>query len=128
MTAVAATYEQDFPGTKEHVAKAREFVAGLVAHLDTVRKGEIELCASELATNAVLHTMSGAPDGTYTIGVEISPTTVVLAVTDLGPALIPRPRTSPEEHGRGLVLVAALADHFVRRDTEAIAAFDIGGW
>ncbi len=124
MTAVAATYEQDFPGTKEHVAKAREWIAGFVAHLGTMRAGEIELCVSELATNAVLHTMSGAPDGTYTISVAINPTTVAITVTDLGPALIPRPRVSPEEHGRGLVLVAELADHFVRRDGEVIAVFD----
>ncbi len=124
MTAVAATYEQDFPGTKEHVAKAREWIAGLVAHLGPVRKGEIEVCVSELATNAVLHTMSGAPDGTYTISVDVFPTTVTITVTDLGPTLIPRPRVSPEEHGRGLVLVAALADHLVRRGNESIAVFD----
>jgi serine/threonine-protein kinase RsbW len=127
VTAVAATYQQEFPGTKEIVAKAREWIAGLVAHLDTVRKGEIELCVSELATNAVLHTMSGAPDGTYAIRADITVSTVAITVTDMGPALIPRPRTSPEEHGRGLVLVAALADHFVHRDAETIAIFDIGG-
>ena len=121
---VVTLYQQEFPGTKEMVAKAREFVAGLVAHLGPVRKGEIELCTSELATNAVLHTMSGAPDGAYTISVAISETTVAITVTDLGPTLIPRPRVSPEEHGRGLVLVAELADHFVRRDGEVIAVFD----
>ena len=118
------TYEQEFPGRADAVAKAREWIAGLVAHLGTIRAGEIELCVSELATNVVLHTMSGAPDGTYKITATVSEASVTITVTDLGPTLIPRPRVSPEEHGRGLVLVAELADHFVYRDAEAIAVFD----
>lgn len=118
------TYEQEFPGTKESVSKAREWVMGLVAHVGSTTAGEIEICVSELATNAVLHTMSGAPLGTYTITVALSATTVTVVVTDQGPALVPMPR-EPEESGRGLYLVEALADLFVRHGTESIATFDL---
>ncbi len=125
-TAVVSLYEQDFPGTKEHVAKAREWIAGLLAPLGTFRQGEIEVCVSELATNAVLHTMSGADYGTYTIRAEITAHMVTVTVIDMGPALIPRPRISPEEHGRGFVLVDELADNSARIDNQAIASFDLG--
>lgn len=118
------TYEQEFAGSKEMVAKAREWVAGLVAHTGPVRAAEIELCASELATNAVLHSMSGSPQGTYAITVKVMETTVTLVVTDQGPTLIPLPRRPADESGRGVFLVEQLADEYVRHGNESIALFD----
>jgi serine/threonine-protein kinase RsbW len=96
-----------FTGEKQTVAAVRSWVAGLVA--DTGRVDDVVLAASELATNAVLHTMSGAPTCTFTVRVAIDNGRVYLTVIDLGPALIPEQRPDGES-GRGLPLVYGVAD------------------
>lgn len=55
-----------FPGTSRHVAVARNYVEDHVADWPEDDRFNIGLCASEVVTNAVLHTRSGrrsGPDG-----------------------------------------------------------------
>lgn len=116
------TYEQEFPGTPEAVARVREWAAGLVSH--TGREAEIVLAISEMAANAVLHSMSGAPGGTFVARITIVGSTVTLVLIDQGPLLIPRPRRPVEESGRGLPLVAEVSSAFARHGNKAIAVFE----
>lgn len=97
------------PATVEAVPQARHALRGSVrAGIPAEPLDTLELLVSELVTNAVQH----APH-TSTVTVELLRTgrTMRIAVTDAG-VLLPRPRTSVEsadEHGRGLMLVEALA-------------------
>jgi anti-sigma regulatory factor (Ser/Thr protein kinase) len=102
-----------FPGLPESIGQARAWVAGLLP-AGCPRADDVALVVSELATNAVLHSASGAPGGVFEIRVDVEPGVVAVAVADAGPALVPASRQG--EFGRGLVLVATLADAY-----EAIA-------
>jgi serine/threonine-protein kinase RsbW len=69
------------------------------------------LAVSELATNAIAHTSSGLPGGTFAVSVQAESGGVLIRVRDEGarttPALAdPAPDA---EHGRGLQIVAAVA-------------------
>ena len=69
--------------------------------------------ASELATNAVVHTRSGEPGGSLTVsvGTSLQPPAVCISVRDEGaadgPVIAREDRES--EHGRGLAIVTVLA-------------------
>ncbi|KPI21865.1 hypothetical protein OK074_7294 [Actinobacteria bacterium OK074] len=98
-----------YPATEESVPRARHAVAkvlsdwGLSQLVDVAR-----LLVSELTTNAVTHTdaaMFGASvtrTGSYSVRIVVTDTSRTR----------PDPVTTPgeDEHGRGLLLVAALAD------------------
>ncbi|MEU3830275.1 ATP-binding protein [Streptomyces sp. SID161] len=74
------------------------------------RRDDVLLCVSELATNALLH---GVPPGRgYLVRLVLYRGGVLrVEVHDSGPGEVRTPETSPEsERGRGLLLVAALAD------------------
>jgi hypothetical protein len=101
-----------FPGELCCVQDARRWAAALLAQAgaDTVIT---ELVASELVTNALLHSRSGGPGGTVTVVVTRAG---VLHVHDLGPVAgscgEPGGRVGGadrEDFGRGLLLVAELA-------------------
>ncbi|MBG0819093.1 ATP-binding protein [Planomonospora sp. ID82291] len=117
------THAAMFPGRLDLVAEARGFVAGLVAGLPCA--DEVVLCASELAANAIEHSASGEPGGTFRIELAVLSGTVTLTVTDQGESLVPRQRRPACEAGRGLLLVEDLADDFTRRGRQAVAVF---GW
>lgn len=108
------------PGQPSEVTKARRWLAGLLG--DHPAADEALLALSELATNAVLHSGSGLPGGTFKVRAGIDPERVLIEVTDLGgpwsadaPETPPGPDASnspPESdrlRGRGLAIVAKLA-------------------
>lgn len=67
-------------------------------------------CVSELVSNAVLH---GRPAITLEVSTEPPGIGIIVAVTDLGPDLPVTGANRPDStnpHGRGLLIVAALAD------------------
>jgi len=106
------------PGRPEHVRDARRFVARAIGE-DYSRSDTALLLASELVTNAVLHSKSRLPGGTVTIVVARSPDEVLVVVADNGancrvPVLHPVPDSDgmPPESGNGLLLVASLADRW----------------
>jgi anti-sigma regulatory factor (Ser/Thr protein kinase) len=98
-----------FPGLAEQVGAARRFVRAVLDGRTETHM--IELLVSELATNAVLHTASGLPDGWFVVHVVVFADRVRIRVFDLGGKNVPTVITDPngDEHGRGLLTVAALA-------------------
>ncbi|MFE3017826.1 ATP-binding protein [Streptomyces sp. NPDC059256] len=98
-----------FPGRPEQVAEARRFVAALLQGWGSV--DDAVLVVSELAANAVNHTVSGAEGGRFLVSVNFSPDHVRIAVEDQGAPSIPRLKEASmrDEGGRGLVLVSAYA-------------------
>ncbi|MFI7632447.1 ATP-binding protein [Microbispora rosea] len=98
------------PGLPESVSAARSFATGCLP-ADCPRADDVALVVSELATNAVLHSASGAPGGTFVVLVDVEPDAIAVAVADQGPALVPAMRPLGEG-GHGLELVAELADAY----------------
>jgi anti-sigma regulatory factor (Ser/Thr protein kinase) len=86
---------------------AREFVRRSVGSAE-VDAGVAVLLASELATNAIVHT-----GRSFDVWVDVIPAGVWVAVEDRSPTL-PAPRRPPPLGlgGRGLAMVAALADRW----------------
>jgi anti-sigma regulatory factor (Ser/Thr protein kinase) len=75
------------PGRPEEVAAARAFVTGILPPGDkgvAVDPEAATLLTSELVTNAILHTRSGAPGGSVTIVVVDVPDGVLVEVIDDG--------------------------------------------
>jgi anti-sigma regulatory factor (Ser/Thr protein kinase) len=93
------------PGTRlESVARLREWLAAHLAgaHHDLYA---IQVCASELAANAILHSASGL--GSYDVWVGWSDCSVRVVVFDAGPS--PTKPDPNRDGGRGLQVVAGLA-------------------
>ncbi|MEV0633585.1 ATP-binding protein [Streptomyces sp. NPDC050619] len=104
--------QRRFPRARSSVAAARTFA------LDTLtewgycdRRDDVRLCVSELATNALLH---GVPPGReFCLALDADGPLIRVAVRDSGGGWPEVARESTEEcGGRGLRLVAALADDF----------------
>jgi len=101
-----------FPGEPCRVHDARRWAVALLAQAGA-DPAVAELLASELVTNALLHTRSGGPAGTVTVAVTRAG---ALHVHDLGPVTGSCagpggwvPGTDREDFGKGLLLVAELA-------------------
>jgi hypothetical protein len=112
MSGVDAAAFAVFPGERCRVQDARRWAAALLAQVGA-DPGVSELVASELVTNALLHTRSGGPRGTVTVAVTRAG---ALHVHDLGPVagLFAGPGgwvpgADREDFGKGLLLVAELA-------------------
>src|SRR5215467_2425799 len=102
LCAPAATY----PGRPEHVRQVRADAQGLLAGCPAA--DEVILCLSELAANAVLHSDSGRPGGTFTVRIESCPGAHIRIEVedDGGPWLAPAPDPAS---GRGLDIIGVLA-------------------
>ncbi|MFF7649005.1 ATP-binding protein [Streptomyces sp. NPDC007983] len=104
------TGQQLFTRRKPSIQASRQFVTRTLSEWGYVdRLEDIELCVSELATNALLH---GVPPGRlFRVRIEATEEEVRIEVRDSGSgrpiSLTPRPDC---EHGRGLLLVTELAD------------------
>ena len=102
-----------FPGLPAIVPSARRLVRGILA--DSPRSGDIELVASELASNAIRHTPSDEPGGEFTITIRTGPGWARIEVSDVGTGeWHPQPGDGDPgaEYGRGLAIVVAVADKF----------------
>ncbi|WP_320781965.1 ATP-binding protein [Streptomyces sp. CRN 30] len=120
-----------FPGLPEQVAEARHFVAAV---LHGWRGAEAAvLVVSELAANAVQHTLSGADGGRFLVIVDFRAESVRLEVVDQGGDRLPQrcDATSQQEGGRGLTLVAAFSKDWGVADSvdgrSVWADFSLGG-
>jgi anti-sigma regulatory factor (Ser/Thr protein kinase) len=113
-----------FPGEPGRVPEARRWAAAVLAEAGA-DPAIGELLASELVTNAVLHTRSGWPGGTVTVLVTAGR---VLHVHDHGPAAgscAPggwTPGADRADFGRGLVLAAELGAELVHGPAVACPA------
>jgi anti-sigma regulatory factor (Ser/Thr protein kinase) len=102
------------PGTERSVAVGRGFVRDTLGSHHPALDG-VGLSVSELATNAIRHTPSGA-GGRFTIRLAAADRRIRAEVVNDG--MIdgePHPTSEPgadAEHGRGLLLIEALADRW----------------
>jgi anti-sigma regulatory factor (Ser/Thr protein kinase) len=109
------TAARDFPADGRSVQAARDFVTAVLREWPTPRAlvHDVVLLVSELVTNAVIH---GRPP--IELRLRTSDGQVVLEVRDHATYLPRRLRPTPEdEHGRGLQLVALIADRWGTRPT-----------
>lgn len=103
--------ERFYRRDRRSVPAAREFTRWALADwglaADAERSGDVSLCVSELATNALLH---GVPPGRgFLLRLGFDGDVLRAEVHDSG-AGVPRVQEAPDEGGRGLMLVAALSD------------------
>ena len=105
----AVTVTRAFPGSPDQISRVREFVRLVLGPVPVAQ--EAVLLASELATNAVLHTASGN-GGTFEVAVRRTPSAVRIDVRDAGSHQVPVPHLQAHlvEEGRGLSLVNLVAD------------------
>jgi serine/threonine-protein kinase RsbW len=100
------------PGRPEEVSGTRKFVTRTLSALDktpAIDSDAATLLTSELVTNAILHTDSGAPGGTVTIVVIDVPDGVLIEVIDDGSPGMPVVKGDLlATDGHGLFLVQQL--------------------
>jgi serine/threonine-protein kinase RsbW len=102
-------WRRSFPGLAGHVRQAREFAGFLLADLPHV--DDVVLVVSEFAANALRHTASSRPGGSYLLEVRRWRYGASVALTDQGSHKVPRVPEPDDlsECGRGLQTVRALA-------------------
>lgn len=100
-----------YPGIPAIVPSARRFVRGILA--SSPRADDLELIAAELISNAIRHTPAGDEGGEFSISVRTKPGWARLEVADEGTGQWhPHTASDDDEYGRGLAIIAALADRF----------------
>lgn len=106
MPAETAAFERAYPGTASQPRHVRADLAAVATGCPAA--DSLLLLASELATNAILHSRSGHPDRTFTVRAALCPGAYArVEVEDQG-----GPWTAgkhDDHHGRGLAIVAAVA-------------------
>jgi anti-sigma regulatory factor (Ser/Thr protein kinase) len=107
---------QAFPTRPDQVRLARALVRETLG--DAPVTADAVLICSELATNAILHSVSAHPGGSFTVRAESHPGDHAwLEVHDQGGRWVHQPRATG---GRGLALVDELATHWdIRGDDTA---------
>ncbi|MEU6403721.1 ATP-binding protein [Streptomyces sp. NPDC046985] len=108
-------YQRDqlYGRDRRSVPAARRFAVWSLRYwglAEWARAGDVALCVSELATNALVH---GVPPGRgFLLRIRYDGAVVRLEVHDSGSGapVIPDDPDASDEGGRGLLLVAALSD------------------
>ena len=99
-----------FPGLPAIVPSVRKFVRGILAGSPSA--DDMELIAAELASNAIRHSPAGQDGGQFTVTVRTGHGWARIEVSDSGTGEWHAPQGADleAEYGRGLAIVAALAD------------------
>jgi Histidine kinase-like ATPase domain len=96
-----------FPGEDRQLGALRRWLASLLP--DCPARDDVSIVATELCSNAILHTASGRR-GWFAVELSWHQPVVRVAVTDCGAPTEPRVIDAPEgEHGRGLLVVRGLS-------------------
>ena len=104
-TLALRTISVTYPGTAEQIRVVRADLRVLLG--DCPIADDVILCASELATNAAIHSRSRLPGGTFTVRANINPGHhVLIEVEDNGGPWTP---AVCEPAGHGLDIVRAVA-------------------
>lgn len=108
------------------VRAGREALAGSLEQADE-RRDDLALVASELLTNAVVH--SGAPGGRVSADLTLDGDRLRLEVGDPGPGFTPRRRrpSSRRPDGRGLAIVEHLSGAWGVRRRPSVVWCELGG-
>jgi serine/threonine-protein kinase RsbW len=102
----AITLEHDYPGTIDQARHVRADLARVATACPVA--DDLVLLASELATNAILHSRSGHPARTFAVRAKLYPGDYAwVEVIDQGGAWAQDEHD--DEHARGLVIVATIA-------------------
>jgi serine/threonine-protein kinase RsbW len=112
------THERSFPARPDQVGEARRFLAAIVAGAPVAE--DAVLCLSELASNCVIHSVSGQCGGSFTVRVQVRDgESVWIEVADEGGRW-----RDPGHHDRlhGLGIVGELAAEL------GIAGSEATGW
>ncbi|MGR3935552.1 ATP-binding protein [Streptomyces sp. BRA346] len=107
----------DYVPTPINVTRARQHAARMVAEWGhPALADDAALIVSELAGNAVRH--GHVPGRLFRVHLTLTKTSLRIAVADPRGERLPRPRQpSPDDrHGRGLLIVRALADRWGVRE------------
>lgn len=107
-TAPLVGWSRAFPATAAQVREARQFLTGILDGHPAAH--DAILCLSELATNATIHSRSREPGGHFRVRAEVRGSHVRVEVCDLGGPWEQAARDDGQ-HGRGLLVVAQLADN-----------------
>jgi anti-sigma regulatory factor (Ser/Thr protein kinase) len=109
-----AWWTRNFRGSKDQVPEVRRWLEDLLPGCGP--RGDVLLLASELCTNAIVHSRSGEAGGQFSVDVEWAPQLARVVVGDQGsakaPALVMGKGEAGQlgESGRGLLLVDGVAD------------------
>lgn len=104
----AVTFERDYPGIVSQVHKVRADLVKVCGQFPAA--DDLVSLASELVTNAILHSRSGHPAGVFTVRAAFYPDDYArVEVIDRGGAWAAGGHD--DEHGRGLSIVAGIAGH-----------------
>jgi anti-sigma regulatory factor (Ser/Thr protein kinase) len=111
------TFTQRLPSTRRGARQARQLAAEWlrVWQIPRAVAERVELVVAELAANAALHGHVRGRDFRLTLTFDTTAGTLRVEVTDARGERLPRPvaaGTADAETGRGLLLVAALADRW----------------
>ena len=106
ITAPPACRSRAYPATASHVREARSFLAAILN--DSPLTGDALICLSELVTNAICHSNSARPGGTFTIRASLHACLRRAEVEAQGGPWVHSPH-SDGRSGRGLVSVSRLA-------------------
>jgi anti-sigma regulatory factor (Ser/Thr protein kinase) len=99
-------FSQAFPGRADQVRLARTFVRRVLVGCPVLN--EAMLICSELSSNAIQHSASGRPGGSFTVRADVREGEYVwIGIEDQGGRWTTGKHT--EERGRGLVVVDKLA-------------------
>jgi anti-sigma regulatory factor (Ser/Thr protein kinase) len=100
-----------FPGSAMYLSEVRRFTAKVLGDVPGV--DDVVHVASELSANAIQHTASGEPGGTFTLHLAAFSDRWQVRVDDQGAPTFPRALSATElqndEAGRGLAVVSELA-------------------
>jgi anti-sigma regulatory factor (Ser/Thr protein kinase) len=111
VTATLMSWSRSFPATAAQAGAARRFLAAILD--GSPAAADAVLCLSELATNAIVHSDSGRPGGTFTVAVRLGQGSLWVEVRDQG-GRWPRGAAIEDDGGRGLLIVAGTAREWGR--------------
>jgi two-component sensor histidine kinase len=103
---VSASRSRTFSASPDQVSQARRFLARHLASF--LAADDALLCVSELVSNAIVHSRSARPGGRFTVRATLTSAGLRVEVEDDGGPWQQQPDPGGQ-HGRGLVIVAALA-------------------
>ena len=109
-----AWWTRQFRGSADQVLEVRHWIEDLLP--ECAVRADVLLLASELCTNAIVHTRSGEAGGQFSVDIEWAPALARVVIGDQGSAKTPAMagRTGSAAHldecGRGLLLVDNVAD------------------